>query len=82
MLHTLPAALPIEWLASKKLPSSNGCYETWIVIHPSNSNYHPYVVHKAWYVDEGEFAGTFAYGNGQYCKTLVEAHEYFKERSN
>jgi len=79
-LHTLPASLPTDWLASQKLPSSDGSYEAWLVIHPSNSNYHPFVVHKAWYIDEGEYKGKMEYGYGSYCATLEEARKAFAER--
>jgi hypothetical protein len=56
-------------------------YERWIVIHPSNSNYHPFVVHTAYYFDEGASKGHFAYEHGNYCVTLEEAHAAFAKRA-
>lgn len=79
-LHTLPDALPSDWLASKKLPSADGMYESWIVLHPSNSSYHPFVVHKGYYIDEGAYKGKFEYQHGEYCKTLEEAQSRFETR--
>lgn len=79
-LHNLPPSLPVEWKAAFKLPSADGMYESWIVIHPSNSSYHPLVVHKAFYYDEGESKGKFAYEHGTYCKDMPEAEKAFKER--
>ena len=79
-MHTAPTNLPGDWLASRKLESTEGMYERWIVIHHSNSNYHPIVVHTAYYFDEGQMAGTFAYEHGEYCKTLEEAQEKFGAR--
>jgi hypothetical protein len=79
--HTLPESLPSDWLASKKLPSANGMYESWIVMHPSNSSYHPYVVHLGYYIDEGQFKGKFEYQRGEYCATLEEAHTAFAKRT-
>jgi len=79
-LHTLPASLPSDWLASKKLPSADGMYESWIVLHPSNSPYHPFVVHKGYYIDEGAYKGKFEYQHGEYCATLEEGHATFAKR--
>jgi hypothetical protein len=79
--HTSPATLPGDWIASHKLPSAEGLYERWIVIHPSNSNYHPYVVHRACYFDEGESKGKFAYECGDYCATIEEAYAAFAKRA-
>lgn len=79
-LHTLPDALPVDWLASRKLPSTDGLYESWIVVHPSQSNYHPFVVHLGYYIDEGAYKGKFEYQHGNYCKTLEEAMTAFGER--
>ena len=79
-LHTSPATLPGDWLASRKLPSTEGMYERWIVIHPSKSSYHPFVVHQACYYDEGESKGQFAYERGDYCQTLDEAQKKFESR--
>jgi hypothetical protein len=78
--HTSPASLPGNWFASHKLPSADGLYERWIVIHPSNSNYHPYAVHQACYYDEGVSKGNFAYERGDYCQTLEEAQKKFEAR--
>ena len=78
--HTLPPSLPVDWLASRKLPSSEGSYESWMVLHPSNSSYHPYVVHLGYYVDEGDYKGQFAYQHGEYCVTLEEAQKKFEAR--
>ena len=80
-MHTAPTSLPADWVASLKLPSSEGMYESWIVIHPSNSSYHPLVVHRAYYFDEGESKGQFAYEHGTYCKDLPEAQKAFTKRS-
>jgi len=79
-LHSLPPSLPAEWVASRKLPSSDGNYESWIVIHPSNSNYHPFVVHLGYYIDEGDYKGQFEYQRGDYCQTLEEAYKKFETR--
>jgi hypothetical protein len=79
-LHTMPESLPANWLASKKLPSADGMYESWIVLHPSNSSYHPFVIHKGYFIDEGEYKGKFEYQHGEYCATIEEAHKAFKER--
>ena len=75
--HTMPKSLPSDWIASFKLPSSEGIYESWIVIHPSQSNYHPFCVHKAWYNDD---TNEFAYAHGIYCSTENEAKIAFNER--
>jgi hypothetical protein len=75
--HTTPESLPSEWIASYKLPSCEGMYETWIVIRPSNSTYHPFVVHKGWWNDDSK---EWAYAYGVYCVTLEEAQAKFKER--
>jgi len=80
MMHTLPAALPSDWLASRKLPSGDGSYESWIVVHPSQSDYHPFVVHLGYYIDEGAYKGKFEYQHGNYCRTLEEAMKAFGER--
>lgn len=80
-LHTMPKSLPADWLASHKLPSGDGMYESWIVIHPSNSSYHPFAVHLGYYIDEGAFKGKFEYQRGDYCTTLEEAQKKFKERT-
>jgi hypothetical protein len=75
--HTLPATLPADWFASFGLPSSDGCYESFVVIHPSNSDYHPFVVHTASWVDDCE-KPFWVYRNGTYCRTLEEAKSNFK----
>lgn len=79
-LHTMPESLPADWIASKKLPSSEGSYEAWNVVHPTQGGYHPFVLHRAWYIDEGESKGTFSYAYGVYCKTLEEAMKAFEEK--
>lgn len=79
-LHTMPESLPADWLASHKQRSADGMYESWIVLHPSNSTYHPFVVHLGYYIDEGAYKGKFEYQHGDYCVTLEEAQKKFKER--
>ena len=71
--HTLPKKLPGDWLASFKLPSRDGVYEQFLVIHPANSTYDPFVVHTATYYDEGENKGDWAYSSGTYVRTLERA---------
>jgi hypothetical protein len=74
--HTLPSTLPTEWIASFKMPSRNGCYESFKVLR-NVGGYHPYVVHTASYKDEGDERGWFYHG-GHYAKTLDEAEKNFK----
>lgn len=78
--HTLPATLPADWFASFKLPSSDGCYESFKVIHPANGA-HPFVIHTAFYVDDAENPedNKWCYQWGTYCKTLEEAQIAFKK---
>ena len=75
--HTLPKKLPGDWLASFKLPSRDGVYEQFLVVHPANSTYDPFVVHTATYYDEGENKGKWAYSSGTYCRTLERAQVVF-----
>ena len=79
-MHTLPKKLPGDWLAAFKLPSTDGVYERFIVIHPSTSLRDPFVVHIAGYVDEGEYKGQWSYSSGTYCRTMDEAQvEWLKK---
>ena len=59
MKHTLPKTLPSNWLASAKRESSDGCYESFIVVRASaeKNAYDPFMVHVAYYKDEGEQKG-------------------------
>jgi hypothetical protein len=72
MRHTLPNALPSDWLAAVALPDSDGCYRGYKVIRPSGSNYHPFVIHTAVWMDDCE-EPKWSYQNGTYCKTQEEA---------
>jgi len=81
--HTLPSTLPGDWLASFKMPSREGCYETFIVIRPikSKGSYDKFMVHNAFYMDEGENKGEWAYTSGDYVKTLESATARFVKRA-
>lgn len=72
-MHTLPKKLPGDWKAAFKLPSRDGVYERFIVLHPSNSDYDKFVVHTAAFFDEGENKGEWSYSCGTYCRTLERA---------
>jgi hypothetical protein len=72
-MHKTPKMLPGDWFASFKLPSRDGLYERFIVIHSADSAYDPFVVHTAAYYDEGEFKGQWVYSSGTYCRTLDRA---------
>jgi hypothetical protein len=77
-LHSYPSTIPGDWIANKRIPSGDGCYCSWKVVHPV-SGAHPFCLHTAWYVDEeGSDAGTFQYGNGKYFRTEAEAVDAFE----
>lgn len=71
-MHTLPKKLPGDWKAAFKLPSRDGVYERFIVIHPG-STHDPFVVHTAAFHDEGDNKGEWSYSTGTYCRTLERA---------
>lgn len=76
-MHTNPATLPGDWNASRALTPSDGLYNRWIVVHPSNSSYTPFVVHVAhWDDDRNEWC----YQYGDYCKTRGDAMTAFHKR--
>ena len=72
-MHKTPKKLPGDWFASFKLPSRDGVYQQYLVIHSANSTYDPFVVHTAHYVDEGENKGEWVYASGTYVRTLERA---------
>lgn len=81
MKHTCPETLPGDWLASFKMPSADGIYESFTVIKSNGStNFHPFVVHIASYKDEGTGQGWF-YHHGDYCLTRAEANRIFHQRT-
>lgn len=81
MKHTLPKTLPGDWIASFKQPSSEGCYEAFVVIRATDpGEYDKYQVHTAFYKDEGEQQG-WAYSHGDYVQTLEAATSRFMERA-
>lgn len=83
MRHTLPKTLPGDWIASFKTPSRDGCYESFIVIRPitEKGSYDKFMVHNAFYMDEGEKKGTWSYSTGDYVKTLESATKRFVKRA-
>jgi hypothetical protein len=67
---TIPA-IPADWISHTGIiPAGNG-YRTHVrkVLHSSQSQYHPWVIHSAYVNDRGEWA----YEQGDYCETLEEA---------
>lgn len=72
MKHTLPKNLPGDWLAAFKMPSQDGLYERFIVIHPADG-YDPFVVHMAHFNDENGPDAGWSYAHGTYCRTLERA---------
>lgn len=83
MRHTLPKTLPGDWIASFKRESSDGVYEGFTVIRAitEKGSYDKFMVHNAHYIDEGDNAGTWSYGNGDYVKTLESATKRFVKRA-
>jgi len=83
MRHTLPSTLPGDWIAAVRRPSSDGVYEGYTVVRASKEKnaYDPFMVHTAHYIDEGENAGKWSYGSGDYCKSLDRALAIFVKRS-
>lgn len=81
MRHTLPKTLPGDWIAAVKRESSDGVYEGFTVVRPTKDSYDKFVVHNAHYIDEGDNAGTWSYGNGDYCKSLDRALAIFTKRA-
>ena len=81
MKHTLPKTLPGNWIASYKLDSREGCYESFVVIRATaKGSYDKFQVHTASYKDEGEEQGWF-YRSGDYVKTLESANKRFLRRA-
>lgn len=78
--HKLPKTLPASWLASCKQPTAEGCYESFTVVRAQPGGYDKFVVHCAYYKDEGEQKG-WQYVCGDYCKTLNEALVSFAKRA-
>ena len=83
MMHTLPKTLPGDWIASFKRESSDGCYEGFTVIRAitEKDSYDKFMVHSAYYFDEGSNAGKWGYGEGDYVKTLESAIKRFTKRA-
>lgn len=82
-MHTLPKNLPGDWIASFKMPSRDGCYESFIVIRPITEKgaYDKFMVHNAFFMDEGENKGKWSYSTGDYVKTLESATARFTKRA-
>ena len=71
MIHTLPPTLPGDWLAAVRHPSpGHGIYQSYTVLHYSESGSGELVVHCACWNDEGLIMPGIPgwdYGHGDYC---------------
>ena len=73
MRHSLPKALPVDWLCSKQLPDQDGCYRSWVVLR-NVGGHQPFAVHTAsWNDDENKWQ----YGNGNYDQSESVAKARF-----
>ena len=83
MLHTHPAVLPETWLASKPLPTSDGSYNSFIVLHKVEGD-HPYATHMAYFIDDqpGNYGTNhWEYCNGHYYENLNTAMADYEKRN-
>lgn len=80
--HALPESLPVEWLASVKQPSSQGTFESWIVLREGEKgSYDKFRIHLAYWEDT---SGRWNYAHGDYIMegTFQEAFKKFLARVN
>ena len=77
MMHTSPSTLPGDWHASRALKPEDGLYNRWIVIHPGNNDFTPFVVHVAHWDDD---RNVWCYEYGDYCKNMADAKVAFDRR--
>lgn len=78
MHHELPEALPVDWLRSKRLPSSDGCYQSWIVLR-NVGGYEPFAVHLACWADDDR---EWRYSSGVYTQDQKTAEAFWDSRNH
>jgi hypothetical protein len=74
-MTTLPEK-PVDWIASGPIIVEQVSHPMCAVIHRSQSDYEPFVVHTAYHN-----GNEWAYVNGTYCQTLDSALKYFKKHN-
>lgn len=80
MKHNAPDVLPSNWLLAGKLPDSDGVYCTWLVLYYDEYSAMPWIVHKAFWVDDCA-EPKWEYCAGDYCATEKAARTRWQDRA-